>query len=446
MRGVRFVAFILFQSIFLLGYARAGVVGLWSQQDTLTNWLVYADHSLVSNPADIHRLGDSLRHLGRSTNHLEWVLAAWDWELEAYLDRQQWEKAYEAQDSVIKWRDSLRAVDYLNVMKGDSVSLELLSQRNEIFDLKQTRALQALKVKRRQLMIYTLITAMVLLVLLLGLLIFRNRTSRRTFDILERRHEEFQERNHELKVQREKLQFSELKLTELNAAKDRFFTMVAKDMRSPLNTLSSFLSLMLQNAESFTREEMGDLAVRIDGSVKNLSHLIENLLHWSRQQMRTIDCRPSEFSLERLVNDQISYLQSVAQSKDLTIEVDVALSDEDVLVLADKSHMEFVIRNLLFNALKYSSKGKTIKVGIRKAGAMLEFYVQDEGIGMSEEVMQNLWSGNSIIVKVGTEQEKGTGLGLRLSKMFVEMNHGQLYVESEAQQGTNVSFTVPMAS
>ncbi|MEL6537112.1 MAG: histidine kinase dimerization/phospho-acceptor domain-containing protein [Bacteroidota bacterium] len=130
---------------------------------------------------------------------------------------------------------------------------------------------------------------------------------------MEKRNKDFQERNHELLLQRERLELNEEALQQLNASKDEFFSMVAKDLRFPLTSLSAYLSVMLKETTRLTKDELNTLAVKVDGSVRHLWHLIDNLLHWSRQQMRSVETHPVNFSIERMIKKDLLFICNTLQ-------------------------------------------------------------------------------------------------------------------------------------
>ncbi|HAA11423.1 MAG TPA: hypothetical protein DCE41_06855 [Cytophagales bacterium] len=383
---------------------------------------------------------DSIEKAAFTYQDLGVLLAVWQWRIDQSIQEGDFAEAYLAQDSLIFWRDSLRR-SQLNQLEQSPVNL--IIQQSEIDFLRLENEADDLKIKRRQLVIYTLVTAMILLVLLLGLLVFRNRTTRHTYNLLEKRNREFQERNHELLMQRERLESSEEALRSLNASKDEFFSMVAKDLRFPLTSLSAYLSVMLKETSRLTKDELNTLAVKVDGSVRHLWHLIDNLLHWSRQQMRAIEVNPAAFSIERLIRDVVSNLHSIADEKQVVFHVDVPTQLSGKEVFADKGHVEFVVRNLVSNAIKFSPKQGEVSIEMSALDKSIQVSVKDSGKGIAREWIDEIWSGINKEKSESTNRDKGTGLGLMLCKDYVELNGGEIWVKSKPNRGAVFSFTLP---
>lgn len=384
---------------------------------------------------------DSVLVLAEQQMRFNTLIRAWDWKHHFYKYRGELELAFQAQDSLIKWRNR---VHNSQLQQLQVVPVDLLNQQAETAELRKSLLLQDTQVKRRQLMVYTLIIAMILLLVLLFLLIYRNRTTRRTYSILEKRNQSFQERNHELQVQKEKLEASEKMLVEVNQSKDRFFSLVAQDLRTPLTTLSAYLSTLLKNTNDLSADQQNELAIRIDGTVRHLWHLIENLLHWSRSQMRSLDTAPANFSIERVIREQVSNLESVAIEKEIQFVVNIPEELSAQNIFADRSQTEFVLRNLLSNAIKHSPGAGRVSIYLQSPNEEeLQITVEDQGEGLSQEQINSLWGDGPSLAHVPGDESAGSGLGLRLTKTYIEMNHGDLTVESEPGKSTKFSFTLP---
>jgi signal transduction histidine kinase len=241
--------------------------------------------------------------------------------------------------------------------------------------------------------------------------------------------------NAEIRRQNEQLQ-------QLNATKDKFFSIISHDLKGPLNSLTSFSGLLINYFDSLSKEEIQALAKDLDKSLKNLFALLENLLEWSRSQTGAIEFKPEAFDLSELVHMNIELLTAQAATKEITL----AYTNPQVLtVLAHKNSVTTVIRNLISNAIKFTPKGGTITLSASKSNEEALVSIADTGVGMSKEVIDKLFRIDAKHSTKGTADEKGTGLGLVLCKDFVEKNNGNIGVQSEEGKGSTFYFTLPAA-
>src|SRR5579859_815921 len=233
---------------------------------------------------------------------------------------------------------------------------------------------------------------------------------------------------------------SNRKLQELNATKDKLFSIIGHDVKGPLNSLSSFSSLLMNHIDKISKEEIKMLSLDIDKSLKNLFALLENLLEWSRSQTGSIDFKPEEFDLSVVLKENEELLKVQAQNKKITI---VNENHHPLPVKLHRHSINTVVRNLLSNAIKFTPEGGKITLQAEAKGNQFVISVVDTGVGMSAEALQKLFLIGTKHSTLGTAKEKGTGLGLILCKDFVENNGGLIHVESKEGVGSKFYFTVP---
>ncbi|PKV67331.1 sensor histidine kinase [Pontibacter ramchanderi] len=254
-------------------------------------------------------------------------------------------------------------------------------------------------------------------------------------------------RTQELKDTVRKLKASEHKLRRLNYFKDRFFSIISHDIRTPLATLESFLNILVNFSDKMKPDQMQKLATHTQVSVRNLQALLENLLQWSTAQTASghhVRFEPEVLQLAELVNRNVGLLKDTADTKQIAWEVQVPPA---LQVRADAHMLDFVVRNLLHNAIKFSYPGGLIKINA-EAGPMhmATIAVTDQGTGISPDVLATLFKLETpAMATKGTINEKGTGLGLLLCRDFVERHGGKVQVETELGKGSRFYFTVPMA-
>lgn len=229
-------------------------------------------------------------------------------------------------------------------------------------------------------------------------------------------------------------------LKDLNTVKDKLFTIISHDLRSPLASLSSILDF----AESgdISAEEFKQFLPSLAQNVENTSRLIENLLFWSKSQLEGESIIPEIFDINDLIEQSIEFFTAKAAEKKIALSRQL---NEPCLAYADKSMMQLVIRNLISNAIKFCNEGDRITVSASSQHDKVLVCVKDTGIGMSEET-RNKVMGAETYTTLGTKKERGTGLGLTLCKDFVAKNKGTLTVESEPGKGSNFCFTLPSHS
>lgn len=251
--------------------------------------------------------------------------------------------------------------------------------------------------------------------------------------------------NEALKGLNDKLVESEAELRKTNETKDKFFSIIAHDLRAPLATFSSFLTALSDSDDSFTPEEIEFITKSTQKSLKNLTDLLNNLLQWSRSQMGRLQFNPQPIMLHELTQQTVNLFVEDTSNKSITLTSNV---DLDAVAFADANMLDFVVRNLVSNAIKFTPKGGRIVIESVPAPEpnRLGIRVTDTGVGISPENMQKLFVLNSGFTTIGTANEKGTGLGLLLCKEFVERNGGALSVESEIGKGTSFTFTIPRST
>ncbi|MBK7105502.1 MAG: PAS domain S-box protein [Ignavibacteriae bacterium] len=237
---------------------------------------------------------------------------------------------------------------------------------------------------------------------------------------------------------------SETRLKELNASKDKFFSIISHDLRSPFTSIIGFAEVMVEDFENLSKDEIKEFTNSIYKSSKNVQNLLENLLQWSRIQTGRIEFNPINFEVNNLINDVIALYQVNAARKKITL---VNLIEKQFKVNADKFMIDTVLRNLVSNAIKFTPQGGTIKINVEDLDEnTLTISVIDSGVGIKEDIIDKLFKIDSHITTKGTDKEKGTGLGLILCKEFIEKHSGKIWVESKIEQGSEFKFTLPLKS
>ncbi|MHB9040214.1 MAG: PAS domain S-box protein [Melioribacteraceae bacterium] len=235
---------------------------------------------------------------------------------------------------------------------------------------------------------------------------------------------------------------SEEELKSTNATKDKFFSIIAHDLRSPFSSLLSFSEFLVEDIETLEKAETKLFAEKIHEAAQSVFSLLENLLQWSRIQSGKIPYNPAGFNITAKINQVIKLLSNNADNKKIKI-VNECLNN--TVVFADDDMLSSVIQNLLSNAIKFTNIGGVIVFRSNTLEDEIEISITDNGVGMKEEDIKKLFRLDAHLTTYGTNDEKGSGLGLLLCQEMIERNRGKISVESRLGKGTTFSFTLPKA-
>ena len=232
------------------------------------------------------------------------------------------------------------------------------------------------------------------------------------------------------------IQSDDLKI--LNITKDKVFSIIAHDLRAPVQSLGSVLKWVAEDDISF--EDLKNALKNIRNNVVALNLTLENLLIWSRGQLNGIQSSPELLDFRTSANNVIDLYK--IQTGDKNIALNSHITDR-TLVYIDNNHLNLVLRNLVSNAIKFTNPGGKITISSRYTDEdSIEFCIEDNGVGISSEVLNKIFVTGEHYTSYGTKNEKGTGLGLKLRKEYVEQNQGKLWLESEVGVGTKAYFTI----
>jgi two-component system, sensor histidine kinase and response regulator len=239
------------------------------------------------------------------------------------------------------------------------------------------------------------------------------------------------------------LKESQSQLKELNASKDKFFSIIAHDLRNPFAGVLGYSEILANDAEKMSKEELVEFSSSLFSQAKTIFDLLENLLSWSRLQTGRMQVNPKNTRLSEKICDVIDLYESIAEKKNITLFCN---REEAIEVFADKDMMYTVLRNLTSNALKFTQEGGRIEIkAIELENDFFEISVIDSGIGISEDNIKKLFIIDVQYSHKGTSDEEGTGLGLILCNELVRRNGGTIWVESILGRGTKFKFTIPKA-
>jgi signal transduction histidine kinase len=271
----------------------------------------------------------------------------------------------------------------------------------------------------------------ILFLLIVAILLQRSRAASR------KSNKELSDKNMEIEQQKEAMEHQAVQLLLNNQQKDKLFSIIAHDLRGPLNSLKGLLDFLKENrlSDGEIRSMMDELRRNVDYS----SELVGNLLFWASSQLNGIAVAPVCLTLRKLVDDILPLYIKQAGEKSIVLKNDI---DEGLTAYADKDMIQVILRNLVSNAIKFCRAGDTISISGRCMGDCVEVCVADTGIGIKEDILGKIRRKESITT-YGTAREKGTGLGMLLCREFTEVNGGKFRIDSEWGRGSWFYFTIP---
>ncbi len=370
-------------------------------------------------------------------------------------------------DSLGRHHEAFHAMElYAATYKKYHTSESSIRERKNqlFFELNKTRTdidilHKQLDFQRTTFYIISVLGIVVSIALTISLLRNRRRTTRidEYTEIMKVQQLELKNINKEMEESREKIIFdanklmhlnqklidSEEELKQLNVTKDKFFSIIAHDLKNPFASMKNLSDLLHDNYSMLDEEDRVEIIASMKLTSQRIFELLENLLTWSRSQRGIINFNPDIVTPLFIVQNNFDLLAENAANKDIALINEIP---DNMEIVADSNLLSTIIRNLTSNAIKFTPAGGNITVGATDAGDYTEFYVKDTGVGISEADIQKLFRIDISHTTIGTGAEKGTGLGLILCKEFVEKHDGRIWVESEISKGTTFKFTLKKMS
>ena len=244
----------------------------------------------------------------------------------------------------------------------------------------------------------------------------------------------------EITAQKEEIQKQRDKIERLNQTKDKFFAIIAHDLRNPLGGIYKLSDVVLENYEILSTEKLRKYITSIKNSAENVYNLLDNLLQWASIQLGSITVKPEKFRINKVINENIDLLEGLTIQKKIKI---LFAKNTEFIANADQKMINTVIRNLLTNAVKFTNEDGLISIDIDTIGNFHKVSISDTGIGISKEEMKFLFKLAPDSALIGKSKEKGMGLGLILCEEFILLNRGKIWLESEQGKGSTFFITIP---
>ena len=305
--------------------------------------------------------------------------------------------------------------------KYESEQKEIENQR-----LKDQNKLQEFVIFRQRIFVTIAILIAVIVILMLVMMNSIRKKRKERIAILQTKNKLIRDKSEQLKIS--------------NQTKDKLFSIIAHDLRSPFTSLLGFTSILREEAESNNFENVLEFSQQLNSVATSTFELIDNLLNWSRSQQDSIKPSPLLLLLNDPVKEIMISLKSISDEKKIIV---ISSIPDDIEIYVDRNMVMVIIRNLLSNALKFTKRGGEIIIGCNDKPGKIEVFVADNGLGIDPIIKEKLFSDNSGHSSMGTENEKGSGLGLMLVKDFVIRIGGEIWVESTLGKGSTFRFTIP---
>ncbi|MBI9069227.1 MAG: AAA family ATPase [Salinivirgaceae bacterium] len=255
---------------------------------------------------------------------------------------------------------------------------------------------------------------------------------------------EISEKNRLLEYQKEKIEKAHDELKDLNTTKDKFFSIIAHDLRGPLANINMFFDLLSKKVISNDQNQIDDFIQRFKETSKNTYDLLNNLLIWAQSQRNEILYNPTQANIKKVIDSNLSLIEQKASEKGVSLKNKIT---SDFSAYFDVNIIDTVTRNIINNALKYTNKNDSITISLSESNESVIISINDTGIGMNKNIMDHIFNlEGKASSRKGTNDEKGTGLGLILCKEFIEKNGGNIWVESQENVGSTFSFSIPKQS
>ncbi|PIB34008.1 hypothetical protein BFP72_00455 [Reichenbachiella sp. 5M10] len=431
----------LMQGLFekAIEYQQKGLTMEQQRNDELIS--IESHANLASAYAQLHNRNLSMHHLDRAKEIGEkydaWhtMVMVYRIESEAYESFEEYDLALAAYKKFKTLKDSLSGVEIHQTKLALQEQYETEKKENEILTLQQQNQLTALDLaqERKYKLLLGLLSGAALLAC--GGFLYGFVQTRKTKKALDKRNLLITDIN-------KKLNASQNELMESNKMKDKFFALIAHDIRGPLTSFQGIGRMLHYQMKKGDTQKVNQLIEQVDKSADKVNHLLDNLLKWTLNQLGTLPYQPQEVNLQLLIDDAVTIFAPSARAKEIELIVDSTYEEDGVWVHADINMIGTVLRNLLSNAIKFTPRYGQVTIAIESQSDQLIVQVRDTGIGMSEEAKNRIMEESLNASATGTDGEKGTGLGLILCRKFVEIHGSQLNVT--VHEGSSVSFSLEL--
>ncbi|MDP4204506.1 MAG: tetratricopeptide repeat-containing sensor histidine kinase [Bacteroidota bacterium] len=374
-------------------------------------------------------------------------LACLDLYRKSLKDRGDIKQAYTVFAMYVALKDSIFNEEKSNQLSEIQTKYQTTEKEKQITGLLKENKIHLLEVKQRNLQLGILALLSIFFIILMVFFYYQYHVKQRLNKLLEEKNERIVSQNEQMHLLNEEykqlnadLQVSEQKLMESNSTKDKFFSIIAHDLKNPFHSILGFSNMMEYRVDQLSKDEIKDYSHSIYSSSSRVYRLLDNLLNWARSQSGKLLYQPIETDLGILTETAVAVLDPVARQKKIKIE---NLVSNGITAISDANMFETVLRNLINNAVKFTNPGGWVRVFFSEEKDRLVFCVQDNGVGIRKDIIPKLFDITSKHKTYGTQDEEGSGLGLLVCSEFVNKMGGRMWVESEEGQGSCFFFSIP---
>ena len=378
----------------------------------------------------------------KKVNNVQRLAEVYQYLANFYAGIEQYDEAFNYQKLHSQLKDTLYNAEVDAQMAEIAKKLEVERNERAFSNLIQDKELEILNQSNEinKLKVYRLNILILLVVIALGVIVVGSLILYKNYQNKNKQNTKLTDQNSLLQQMNYKLQQSEQKFKELNDTKDKFFGILAHDLRSPLATLRGFVQVLNLDYNKLSVEEINRLTGQIERSLQSLTNLLDNLLQWATSQTGIIEFDPKSQSLYQVVEETHELLEAIAASKEIMLENSVK---PGLSTYADQQMIRLIMRNLLSNAIKFTPAGGKIVVSASESEAYTSISIADNGIGMNKTTLESIRNAGRAKSNRGTNNEKGSGLGLILCFDFVKKHGGKITVDSTINQGTTFNVILP---
>ena len=364
--------------------------------------------------------------LSNTSNISSYLIDIYKLIFEVYSLSGNYKKSVDFHNLYNKLRDSLDIIENTRQLNELQTKYETEQKELENQQLKDKNKINELIILRQRIVVVAISLLVILTIVIILLLIIAKTKRKKRLALLEEKNKQIEDKS--------------LQLKESNETKDRLFSIIAHDLRSPFTSLLGFSSLLNEEVESDNYSNVKSYSKHLLNISNSAYELVDNLLNWARLQQAIIKPEITSISLNKLAKDTIRALIPKAEEKHITIEISV---NPETKVDSDVNMLMVVLRNLISNALKFTPKNGKIEIGCNKKTNHYEISVKDNGTGISPKIKEKLFKNKNNLTTSGTDGESGSGLGLLLVKDFVNKLGGDIWIDSKPNEGSTFIFTIP---
>lgn len=391
------------------------------------------EHAL-GNPSNAERLLQHSIRINKEIGNLASLVRAHELMAKVLADTKRPELAIANLELASQFKDSLYNSEKSGQVQEMQSLYELEGKEGRIKLLEQEKAIRDQDVKNQKLFLIVLLVGMLFLV---AVLFFLTRLRK----VQNTRNTELAAKNIAIEQQKEEMQAQAEKLQQLNQLQTKLFSVISHDLRGPVSNLQSLLDLLTKKL--LTPDEFVTVSDKLKTNLNVTQRTLENLLSWALSQMDGIRTEKKKIDIDSCIDEACRLMDEVASRKAVSINKQ---SQDKFLVEADPDQLQLILRNLIHNGIKFSKVGDEVKIETSRSNGHCVVSVKDSGIGMTKEEIETITDSRGHFTKRGTQQEKGTGLGLLLCKEFIERNDGTMKIASTTNVGTEVTFTLKLAA